>query len=71
MKFSIMRKHPIHVNEVVNSTNNKHLYLFKKYYYSNQTLIASMFYKIGLMSFETIATDGNEEVLWGIYIHKL
>ena len=41
MKFSIMSKHLIHVNEAVNSTNNKHLYLFKKYYYSNQTLIKS------------------------------
>lgn len=41
MKFSIMRKHLIHVNEAVASTNNKDLYLFKKHDYSNQTLIKS------------------------------
>lgn len=41
MKFSITRKHLIHVNEAVNGTNNKHLYLFNKHYYSNQTLIKS------------------------------
>ena len=41
MKCSIMRKHLIHVNKAVTSTNNKHLYLFKKHDYSNQTLIKS------------------------------
>ena len=40
LKFTVIRKCLIHINEAVNGTNNRHLYLFKCCY-SNQILIKS------------------------------
>ena len=76
MKFSVIRKSLIYINEAVSGTNNKHLHLFKEGFclllqrgYPNHILIKTCPKLVYILW--DIAVHGAEDVLWGIYGCKL